>query len=316
MLTLENVNCPVCGNLFAEGDDVVFCPDCGTPHHRECYRLAGHCVNQGLHASGYNFYDTHTGAEKTAQTDKSEKKEEYVTDFKVSDLAPNERIAEQFRQFEKDVENETFDGIPAHLYIAAIGNNYMRFFRLFLRFRDGARFSWNWAALIFGPYYLLFRKMFAQGIAFLVAQTTVSLLSGYFISVNAPQFTAKMAEIMKNTKGVIPSPDSITAIQSTADYGTVVKISLISAAILLALHIFIALIADRLYFDTVTRWIKSISDSEDDSVTFPVLPGMKVTAQSKLSTDGEKTSFLMRKGGTTMFAPLLAYFVINLIQML
>ena len=28
--------CPVCGETFQNGDDVVVCPECGAPHHREC----------------------------------------------------------------------------------------------------------------------------------------------------------------------------------------------------------------------------------------------------------------------------------------
>ena len=33
----ENETCPVCGEKFTADSDVVVCPDCGTPHHRECY---------------------------------------------------------------------------------------------------------------------------------------------------------------------------------------------------------------------------------------------------------------------------------------
>ncbi|MDR0947506.1 MAG: zinc-ribbon domain-containing protein [Ruminococcus sp.] len=44
--------CMVCENIFKEGDDVVFCPDCGTPFHRSCFKSVGHCINETLHASG------------------------------------------------------------------------------------------------------------------------------------------------------------------------------------------------------------------------------------------------------------------------
>lgn len=29
--------CPVCDKQFKKGDDIVVCPECGAPHHRECY---------------------------------------------------------------------------------------------------------------------------------------------------------------------------------------------------------------------------------------------------------------------------------------
>lgn len=44
--------CPVCDQVFAAGDDVVVCPECGTPHHRACYQKTGHCANEEGHASG------------------------------------------------------------------------------------------------------------------------------------------------------------------------------------------------------------------------------------------------------------------------
>ena len=33
--------CPVCGEQFKKGDDIVVCPECGAPHHRECYEKEG-----------------------------------------------------------------------------------------------------------------------------------------------------------------------------------------------------------------------------------------------------------------------------------
>ena len=47
--------CPVCGKNFHADDDVVVCPICGTPHHRECYENLGHCFNEEKHAEGFSF---------------------------------------------------------------------------------------------------------------------------------------------------------------------------------------------------------------------------------------------------------------------
>ena len=44
-------HCPICGKEFCDGDDIVVCPECGTPYHRECYKTAGHCVNCLLYTS-------------------------------------------------------------------------------------------------------------------------------------------------------------------------------------------------------------------------------------------------------------------------
>lgn len=47
--------CPVCNNTFEKGDDVVVCPICGTPHHRDCYEEVGHCFNLNRHRENYDY---------------------------------------------------------------------------------------------------------------------------------------------------------------------------------------------------------------------------------------------------------------------
>lgn len=46
-------NCPVCGQSFKDGDDIVVCPVCGTPHHRDCFNGLGGCKNAERHKDGY-----------------------------------------------------------------------------------------------------------------------------------------------------------------------------------------------------------------------------------------------------------------------
>lgn len=43
MFFYEGQTCPVCGQHFAENDDIVTCPQCGCPHHRDCWKQEGHC---------------------------------------------------------------------------------------------------------------------------------------------------------------------------------------------------------------------------------------------------------------------------------
>ncbi|MBR3988683.1 MAG: DUF2628 domain-containing protein [Clostridia bacterium] len=47
--------CPVCNKSFEKGDDVVVCPVCGTPHHRDCYEELGHCFNLNRHRENYDY---------------------------------------------------------------------------------------------------------------------------------------------------------------------------------------------------------------------------------------------------------------------
>lgn len=57
MITINYVGlkCGICGSDFKEHDDVVVCPDCGTPMHRECYKDNSGCPNADKHGYGYIF---------------------------------------------------------------------------------------------------------------------------------------------------------------------------------------------------------------------------------------------------------------------
>lgn len=45
------LKCPVCGKAFTANDDIVVCPDCGAPYHRECYVQNGKCVFADRHGT-------------------------------------------------------------------------------------------------------------------------------------------------------------------------------------------------------------------------------------------------------------------------
>lgn len=47
--------CAGCNQLMNDEDDIVVCPECGTPQHRECYDKEGKCVNAHLHAENYSW---------------------------------------------------------------------------------------------------------------------------------------------------------------------------------------------------------------------------------------------------------------------
>ena len=48
-------HCPVCEQAFTDDDDIVVCPDCGTPYHRACWHKVGACLHQSEHAAGFEW---------------------------------------------------------------------------------------------------------------------------------------------------------------------------------------------------------------------------------------------------------------------
>ena len=54
-MDFNQYKCPVCNKQFESGDDIVVCPECGAPHHRECYEEHGSCFFEDKHSQDFSF---------------------------------------------------------------------------------------------------------------------------------------------------------------------------------------------------------------------------------------------------------------------
>lgn len=100
--------CPGCNTVFTDGDDVVVCPECGTPQHRECYEKENRCVNSDKHAEGYAWQGV------VKQTSVQTKKRETVTCPNCGALNPKEsdvclNCGMKFTLFGKNVVAEMYE---------------------------------------------------------------------------------------------------------------------------------------------------------------------------------------------------------------
>lgn len=75
-MDFSNHSCPVCDKPFEKGSDIVVCPQCGTPHHRECYDGLSHCFFEERHKDSFD-YKTEFGVNK----DESKNKRTEYTDI-------------------------------------------------------------------------------------------------------------------------------------------------------------------------------------------------------------------------------------------
>ena len=60
------LKCPTCNTPLEKDDDIVVCPICGAPHHRECYEEAGHCYFEDRHKDNFD-YDKYIKEKQEAQ---------------------------------------------------------------------------------------------------------------------------------------------------------------------------------------------------------------------------------------------------------
>ncbi len=53
----DHNKCDGCGREFTSNDDIVVCPVCGTPQHRDCWNQNHACVNAHRHGDGFVWKD-------------------------------------------------------------------------------------------------------------------------------------------------------------------------------------------------------------------------------------------------------------------
>ncbi len=54
-MNYTGLKCPVCGKAFTPKDDIVVCPECGAPYHRECFARAGKCIFSDRHGASFTW---------------------------------------------------------------------------------------------------------------------------------------------------------------------------------------------------------------------------------------------------------------------
>lgn len=172
-----NELCPVCQKEFNQGDDIVVCPDCGTPHHRECWLAEGKCARSELHSDDYSWLPTAktSESEQPISEDTDQKSEINIGALPKFTKEPDEDVLENLcMRGVYAAKDNTFDGVrvgDAALYIQQSAKNYIN------KFTRGKKFTFNWAALVFGPAWFFYRKMYKVGAIFLTVFVALSLFT-------------------------------------------------------------------------------------------------------------------------------------------
>lgn len=156
-MNYKNYKCPICDNQFTEEDDVVVCPECGTPHHRECYTENGKCANWDKHGTNepieVEFVDVEqdeTVEETIPETESNDNKNEN----------PQQIVQEIFHEMNNS-SNVMLNGKHVSFYEAAIGKNQKYYIpRFMLIDKTQKKVSWNVAAFFVPLAWCIYRKMY------------------------------------------------------------------------------------------------------------------------------------------------------------
>lgn len=194
-------SCPVCNINFASDDDIVVCPECGTPHHRDCYKQSGGCANEAKHNKGEYWQPSvltenkeeikcpncGTGndkeSEKCSHCKKSLKNSDEMVNSSFLEYCENDDTSISFTDFldarldkskciEKDVTVQNICDF--------VGKNYISFILKFQQYKAGKSFSFNFPAFLFSHYYCFYRKMFKMGMILFLISALTYLPTAYY----------------------------------------------------------------------------------------------------------------------------------------
>lgn len=312
----ENESCPVCHRQFEDGDDIVVCPECGTPHHRQCYSLAGHCANEGLHKSGFSFNKTQSGTndrQPAAKTEAEKQAEENKSGMPFAPFVPQEAFNPP--KVEAEDSNETIDGNKISDVASAVRTNTSRFISIFKKIEgSGKKAGWNWGAFFFGSLYYFFRKMYKQGITLLCLFCAVIFGSNLAFTNLAPKTSEALINLYSlyqngDANAIMESSDLVT---KASDYKTALLLSYATIAIIIIIRIFEALFADNVYKNKIKETIKSVSKLLEEGASFTQNP-IGGAPEFNLSQNQMKQLYLAKKGGISPFAPCIAFIAMEII---
>lgn len=196
--------CALCGLAFTESDDVVVCPECGSPHHRSCYSANNCCANAELHTEGYKWQrntvnkkvsdadvDVYIDCPRCGSRNSTENSRCIKCGAPLSEAAKasegeNQTTGNPFLdQIMKLDPNENIGGIRLKEAVGFVRSNLLYYIPMFRQmFAMGRKISFNIICFIFPPIYFANRRMWSWAILTAVLSVLLSmpLTISYFVS--------------------------------------------------------------------------------------------------------------------------------------
>jgi RNA polymerase subunit RPABC4/transcription elongation factor Spt4 len=306
-ISVEGQKCPVCGAYIFDNDDLVFCPECGAPHHRDCYEALGHCAYKEKHGTpdGYKPPDK---KEKVLENEPLFEQDKKPCRFCGEMLSLDEKMCHNCGRPQEPIggsapfgfngrtiildpmggvlPNEKFDDVTAQEMKYYVAVNTQRYLPRFKAMKTMKKSSFNWAAFLVPHVWFFYRKMYLPGVLFSLLLIAASLfllpLSRVVASFpeEATQTTATLARFLAQNMS------SITA--------TTVLLAVVSLIAELVIRLVAGFMGDKIYLKTVINGIKKVKANQEES-------------ESPLELE------LTRKGGVNIILGMLGMVAFNFI---
>ena len=247
MSRFEGKLCPICRAPFSEKADVVVCPICGTPHHRNCYLSRMKCGVEEYHAQGFVWDGYLPDQEPSEQQSEPPAADPHHAEYPQGvmhtsepDAQPQqfESMEEMYNSFFKTFSDETSgeDGVSMRELTAYAATSSMHYGRAFGMFRGGRRKVFvNVCSGLFAPVFQFYRKMDVFGIAVMAVMILTSL----------PTLLVYSGIVSVET---IQSSTAYTALYSLCNYASFI------------LTVLLCLFGDYIYYRHAVKRIKRIRE--------------------------------------------------------
>lgn len=268
--------CPVCDKEFNGNDDIVVCPLCGTPHHRDCYKKNGECGNFDEHNKGFRWSPEEVQAEIPSVEPQSE----------ASSSQPQGNEGSPFNQqqaatafygtapnplslFPKELE----DGVETEAVAEFVQVNAFKYIQNFFYVKS-KRKSFNWVAFLLAPYWFFYRKLHKIGAIFLgiillstvlfsVPDATKNLSNDMYEFVLKYE-TVERPETKENLDSFISEyKEDFSAVFKNNPVGTALYAAQLS--VLLIMHLLAGFTANKWYCKHTVKKIRKIKSETQDT---------------------------------------------------
>ncbi|MCQ2455701.1 MAG: DUF2628 domain-containing protein [Clostridia bacterium] len=271
---IEGKQCKVCNAYLFEEDDVVFCPVCGAPHHRECYNSLGHCALEELHGTERQYDSSKEESKTEKENIKTEANAVKVKcalcgeEYNVNEaVCPNCSTPNSFKTGGRFVTFDFLGGVPADMDLGEgvtaaeakkfVFSNTQRFIPKFARMKNGQKASFNILAFFFPCAWALSRKMYKLGAFIGALEVAFSMLMMPFNNVIKSGIPQDVAQ--NSTKLATYLMDNIKFFRGPALY-----FAFAASTLTVIMRIIIGIFGDYFYRNHTLKTVSSIKKSGED----------------------------------------------------
>lgn len=273
MIDFKGKICPICNKEFVDGDDIVVCPECGTPYHRDCYNIENKCIYENRH----NLNKSEKLTETLDNNENSENNEQFNSNHfedpnkgssseKICPRCKHQNPADasfcnkcgyllkESQEIFEDIPPEIKEGIPVLFdpmggvdpeekvenikfgdLAKLVKSNTPYYMNVFKKINNENKSKFNFSAFLFNGSWFLFRKQYKIGIPLTILNFVILSYTSLI------QYTQEASKVLTSFSGILEG------------------LSLLQFIVMLVCGFF----ANRLYFKFCVDKVNSIKEDCD-----------------------------------------------------